>query len=110
MVCSQKKVAVATHITANGPSDGGGGDDETPVDFDILSGACARDANAVDVDGEDFFEGTCEKDADAADMLPYMAVCKVPAPTTTDSKMCERCGKKAAIICSRGRDPRALVR
>ena len=68
MVCSQKKVAVATHITANGPSDGGGGDEETPVDFDILSGACAHDADAVDVDGEDFFEGTCEKDADAADM------------------------------------------
>ena len=32
-MCSQKKVAVATHITANGPSDGGGGDDETPVDY-----------------------------------------------------------------------------
>ena len=38
-MCSQKKVAVATHITANGPFDGGGGDEETPVDFDILSGS-----------------------------------------------------------------------
>ena len=38
-------------------TDGGGGDDDTPADFDILEGACARDADAVDVDGEDFFEG-----------------------------------------------------